>query len=159
LIGREEMMSLESVKAYFRENDLPYEVMEFEASTETVERAAEALGVEPALIAKSLAFKVKDRAILLVTKGDARIDNQKFKKQFQAKAKMMSPDEVLEITGHPIGGVCPFGLKKPMEIYLDESLRSFERVYPAAGSRNSCIEIDPAELASLTKAPWVDVCK
>lgn len=152
-------MSLESVKAYFRENDLPYEIMEFEASTETVERAAEALGVEPALIAKSLAFKVKDRAILLVTRGDARIDNQKFKKQFQAKAKMMSPDEVLEITGHPVGGVCPFGLKKPMEIYLDESLRSFERVYPAAGSRNSCIEIGPDKLASLTKAPWVDVCK
>jgi Cys-tRNA(Pro) deacylase len=153
------MMSLESVKAYFRENDLPCEVMEFEASTETVERAAEALGVEPALIAKSLAFKVKDRAILLVTKGDARIDNQKFKKQFQAKAKMMSPDEVLKITGHPVGGVCPFGLKEPMEIYLDESLRSFERVYPAAGSRNSCIEIGPEELARLTKAPWVDVCK
>ncbi len=153
------MMSVESVKAYFRDNDLPYEVMEFEASTETVERAAEALGVEPALIAKSLAFKVKDRAILVVTKGDARIDNQKFKKQFQAKAKMMSPDEVLEVTGHPVGGVCPFGLKEPMEIYLDESLKSFERVYPAAGSRNSCIEIGPQELARLTNAPWVDVCK
>ncbi|HDZ23869.1 MAG: YbaK/EbsC family protein [Thermoplasmata archaeon] len=152
-------MSVESVKAYFRDNDLPYEVMEFEASTETVERAAEALGVEPALIAKSLAFKVKDRAILVVTKGDARIDNQKFKKQFQAKAKMMSPDEVLEVTGHPVGGVCPFGLKEPMEIYLDESLKSFERVYPAAGSRNSCIEIGPQELARLTNAPWVDVCK
>jgi len=153
------MMSVESVKAYFRENDLPYEVMEFEASTETVERAADALGVEPALIAKSLAFKVKDRAVLVVTKGDARIDNQKFKKQFQAKAKMMSPDEVLNITGHPVGGVCPFGLKEPMEIYLDESLRSFERVYPAAGSQNSCIEIGPEDLASLTKAPWIDVCK
>ncbi|MBW2094506.1 MAG: YbaK/EbsC family protein [Deltaproteobacteria bacterium] len=152
-------MSVENVKAYFRENDLPYEIMEFEASTETVERAAEALGVAPALIAKSLAFKVKDRPVLVVTKGDARIDNQKFKKQFQAKAKMMSPDEVLEITGHPVGGVCPFGLKQPMEIYLDESLRSFDRVYPAGGSRNTCIEISPEELARLTKAPWVDVCK
>ena len=152
-------MSVESVKAYFRKNDLPYEVMEFEASTETVERAAQALGVAPALIAKSLAFKVKDRAVLVVTKGDARIDNQKFKKQFQAKAKMMSPDEVLEITGHPVGGVCPFGLKQSMEIYLDESLKSFDRVYPAAGSRNSCIEISPEELVRLTNAPWVDVCK
>jgi len=152
-------MSVESVKAYFRENDLPYEVMEFETSTETVERAAQALGVAPALIAKSLAFKVKDRAVLVVTKGDARIDNRKFKEQFQAKARMMSPEEVLEITGHPVGGVCPFGLKQPMEIYLDESLRPFERVYPAAGSRKTCIEISPAELARLTRAPWVDVCK
>lgn len=152
-------MSVESVRAYFHENDLHYDVMEFEESTETVDQAAQALDVEPALIAKSLAFKVKDRPILVVTKGDARIDNQKFKKQFQAKAKMMSPDEVLEITGHPVGGVCPFGLKQPMEIYLDKSLRSFERVYPAAGSRNSCIEIRPEELARLTRASWVDVCK
>jgi Cys-tRNA(Pro) deacylase len=152
-------MSVENVKAYFLEKDLPYKVMEFEESTETVERAAQALGVAPALIAKSLAFKVNDRAVLVVTKGVARIDNQKFKKAFQAKARMMSPDEVLEITGHPVGGVCPFGLSHPMEIYLDESLRPFERVYPAAGSRNSCIEINPEELAEVLGAPWIDVCK
>ncbi len=152
-------MSVESVKAYFLEKNLPYKVMEFKESTETVERAAQALGVAPALIAKSLAFKVNDRAVLVVTKGVARIDNQKFKKAFQAKARMMSPDEVLEITGHPVGGVCPFGLRNPMEIYLDESLRHFERVYPAAGSRNSCIEINPKELAELLGASWVDVCK
>ena len=152
-------MSVENVKAYFLEKKLPYKVMEFEESTETVERAAQALGVAPALIAKSLAFKVNDRAVLVVTKGVARIDNQKFKKAFQAKARMMSPDEVLEITGHPVGGVCPFGLSHPMEIYLDESLRPFERVYPAAGSRNSCIEINPEELAEVLGAPWIDVCK
>jgi Cys-tRNA(Pro) deacylase len=153
------MMSVESVKAYFQENDLSFEVLEFDASTETVDRAAEALGVPPALIAKTLAFKVKDRNVLVVTKGDARIDNRKFKEQFQTKAKMMSPDEVLEATGHPVGGVCPFGVKESTEIYLDESLRPFERVYPAAGSRNTCIEISPEEIARLTKASWVDVCK
>ncbi len=152
-------MSVESVKAYLRENSLPYEIMEFDAGTETVERAAQALGVTPALIAKTLAFRIKERAVLVVSKGDARIDNQKFKKQFQAKAKMMSPDEVLEITGHPVGGVCPFGLKQPAEIYLDESLRSFDLVYPAAGSPNACMEISPEEIARLTNAPWVDVCK
>jgi Cys-tRNA(Pro) deacylase len=153
------IMSVENVKAYFQENDFSFEVLEFDASTETVDRAAEALGVSPALIAKTLAFKVKDRNVLVVTKGDARIDNRKFKEQFQTKSKMMSPEEVLEATGHPVGGVCPFGVKESTEIYLDESLRPFERVYPAAGSRNTCIEISPEEIARLTKASWVDVCK
>lgn len=152
-------MSVESVKNYFIEKNLRYEILEFDAGTETVELAAQALGVEPALIAKTLAFKLKDRNILVMAKGDARIDNKKFKQQFQVKAKMMSPDEVLANTGHPVGGVCPFGLKTDMSIYLDESLRAFEKVYPAAGSRNSCIEITPDDLCSVTDARWVNVCK
>ena len=152
-------MGVEEVRTYFRERGLPYEVREMDASTETVELAARALGVEPALIAKTLAFKLKDRGILIVTKGDAKIDNQKFKQQFQTKAKMMSPGEVMEATGHPVGGVCPFGLKQETEVFLDTSLRQFERVYPAAGSQNSCIEITPDELGRITGAQWVDVCK
>jgi Cys-tRNA(Pro) deacylase len=152
-------MSVESVKAYLAENGLDYEIREFDASTETVELAAQALGVEPALIAKTLAFKLKDQGILILAKGDAKIDNRKFKERFQTKAKMMSPEEVLEMTGHPVGGVCPFGLKQEMEIYLDESLRQFQKVYPAAGSKHSCIEITPEELIKITVAQWVDVCK
>ena len=152
-------MGVDSVKAYMQERGLPYEVKEFDVSTETVELAARALGVEPALIAKTLAFKLKDRNVLVVTKGDARIDNRKFKDRFQTKAKMMSAEEVLASTGHPVGGVCPFGLLQEMEIFLDESLRQFDRVYPAAGSRNSCVEITPDELLEITGARWVDVCK
>ncbi len=152
-------MSVESVKSYFIEKNLSYEILEFDDSTETVELAARALGVEPALIAKTLAFKLKDRNILVMAKGDARIDNKKFKQQFQIKGKMMSPDEVLDITGHPVGGVCPFGLKTELSVFLDESLRDFDKVYPAAGSRNSCIEIAPDDLCSITNAQWVDVCK
>jgi Cys-tRNA(Pro) deacylase len=152
-------MSVDSVRAYFEKNGLAFEIREFDASTETVQRAAQALGVEPELIAKTLAYKVKDHGILVVTKGDARIDNKKFKQQFGVKAKMMSPEEVLETTGHPVGGVCPFGLSQGMEIYLDTSLKDFEKVYPAAGSRNSCIEISPNEFFRITRAQWVDVCK
>ena len=152
-------MSVESVRAYLRERGLEYEIHEFGESTETVERAAQALGVEPELIAKTLALRVRDRGVLVVTKGDARIDNRKFKDTFGAKAKMMSPEVVLEKTGHPVGGVCPFAIKDDMGIYLDESLRQFEKVYPAAGSKNSCIEITPEELCRITGAKWVDVCK
>jgi Cys-tRNA(Pro) deacylase len=152
-------MSVERVRAFFDENGLTYEIREFDISTENVERAAQALGVEPALIAKTLAFKTKDRGILIVMKGDARIDNRKFKEQFRVKAKMMPADEVLETTGHPVGGVCPFGLRKEMDVCVDESIRQFEKVYPAAGSLNSCIEITPDELSRVTGARWVDVCK
>jgi Cys-tRNA(Pro) deacylase len=152
-------MSVESVKAYFEEKGLDYEVREMDEGTETVEAAARTLGVEPALIAKTLALKIKSRDILVVTKGDARIDNRKFKQRFQVKVRMMTADEVLEATGHPVGGVCPFGLRKKMDIYLDESLKQFEKVYPAAGSGNSCIEITPGALCRITNAHWVDVCK
>jgi Cys-tRNA(Pro) deacylase len=151
-------MGVEEVKAYLKKRGLPYEVREMDTSTETVELAAKALNVEPARIAKTLAFKLKDRVILIVTRGDARIDNRKFKQQFHAKARMMSPDEVVAATGHAVGGVCPFGLKQEVDIYLDESLRQFEKVYPAAGSRNSCIEISPDELQRITGAQTVDVC-
>jgi Cys-tRNA(Pro) deacylase len=152
-------MSVHSVRAYFEKKGLPFEIREFDASTETVQLAAQALGVEPELIAKTLAYKVKDHGILVVTKGDARIDNKKFKQQFGVKAKMMSPEEVLEATGHQVGGVCPFGLRREMDIYLDTSLKDFEKVYPAAGSRNSCIEIAPDEFCRITGAQWADVCK
>ena len=118
------------------------------------------LGVKPALIAKTLSFKLKDnRNILLVTRGDARIDNRKYKDCFQVKDKMLKPDEVLEVTGHSVGGVCPFGLKKPLEIYLDISLQKFEAIFPAAGSGNSFIKISPDELQKITHGIWVDVCK
>jgi Cys-tRNA(Pro) deacylase len=151
-------MSVDSVKAYFEEKGLPFEIREFDASTKTVQLAAQALGVEPELIAKTLTYKVKDHGILVVTRSDARIDNKKFKQQFGVKAKMMSPEEVLGATGHPVGGVCPFGLTQEMDIYLDTSLKDFEKVYPAAGSRNSCIEITPDEFCRITRAQWVDVC-
>jgi Cys-tRNA(Pro) deacylase len=159
LFDSEEKMGVENVRAYFREQGLVYEIHEFNESTETVELAAQALGVEPALIAKTLALKVKEKGVLVVTRGDARIDNRKFKDQFGVKAKMMSPEEVLEKTGHPVGGVCPFAVKDEMEIYLDASIRQFDKVYPAAGSKNSCIEIEPEELYRITSAQWVDVCQ
>ncbi|OAA94992.1 YbaK/EbsC family protein [Clostridium coskatii] len=152
-------MSLESVKQYFKDNNLSLEIIEMGQSTATVELAANALGVEPALIAKTMAFKLKDRNILILSEGDAKIDNRKFKDYFHTKAKMLSADEVLEFTGHPVGGVCPFGLKTQMDTYLDESLKKFEYVYPAAGSRNSAVKITPEELSNVTSGTWVDVCK
>ena len=156
----ENKVSVENVKNYFKENKLDYKVTEVKDSTATVELAAKALKVKPALIAKTLSFKLKEnRNILLVTRGDARIDNRKYKDFFKVKAKMLRPEEVLEITGHSVGGVCPFGLKNFLEIYLDESLKDFEYVFPAAGSGNSFIKITPAELQKITKSIWVDVCK
>ena len=153
-------MSIEDVKNYFKENQLDYKVKEVKESTATVKLAAKALGVEPALIAKTLSFKLKDnRNILLVTKGDARIDNRKYKAFFKVKAKMLKPEEVLEITGHSVGGVCPFGLKNSLEIYLDKTLKEFEYVFPAAGSGNSFIKITPDDLLKITDSNWVDVCK
>ena len=152
-------MSLESVKQYFKDNNLSLEIIEMGQSTATVELAANALGVKPALIAKTMAFKLKDRNILILAEGDARIDNRKFKDYFHTKATMLSADEVLEFTGHPVGGVCPFGLKTQMDTYLDESLKKFEYVYPAAGSRNSAVKITPEELSKVTSGTWVDVCK
>jgi len=152
-------MSVESVRAYFRKHRLQYKIHEFSESTETVELAAQALNVEPELIAKTIALRVRDGGMLIVTKGDARIDNRKFKDTFGLKVKMMTPEQVFEKTGHPVGGVCPFAIKDDMELYLDVSLRQFEKVYPAAGSKNSCIEITPEELCRITGAQWVDVCK
>ncbi len=152
-------MSLQSVKEFFKENNLDYHIYNFEESTATVELAANVHGVEPNQIAKTLAFVQKDKNILLLTVGGARIDNQKYKAEFGQKAKMMSLEDVESITGHPVGGVCPFGLKTPMDVYLDVSLESYEYVYPAAGSTTSSIKITPQELLEVTNGKKVDVCK
>ena len=153
-------MSLESVKKYFQDNKLlDLHILETDESTATVELAAKAHGVEPALIAKTMAFGLKDREIIIVTKGDARIDNRKFKDCFHEKASMLNYEEVIEITGHPVGGVCPFGLKNPLDIYLDISMKEFEYVYPAAGSTNSAVKITPDRLHEVTGGTWIDVCK
>lgn len=153
-------MSVESVRKFFAEKGYPNpNIIEHEVSTATVELAAIANGVAPELIAKTMAFGLKDREILIVTKGDARIDNRKFKDCFHEKATMLSYEEVLEITGHPVGGVCPFALKNPLDIYLDVSMKEFEHVYPAAGSTNSAVKITPDTLQEVTGGVWVDVCK
>ncbi|MBA1335927.1 MAG: Prolyl-tRNA editing protein [Firmicutes bacterium] len=152
-------MAVEDVRRYFIERGYEDPVFEMDESSATVELAAKAVGVEPGRIAKTLAFRLKDRDILIVTKGDARIDNKKFKQSFKTKAKMLSAEEVLEVTGHPVGGVCPFGLKNPLDVYLDISLKEYESVYPAAGSGNSALKITPEDMKSLTGGDWVDVCQ
>ena len=152
-------MGVIAVRKFFEERELDFEIIEMEESTATVELAAQALGVEPALIAKTMAFRQKEQAVLVVTQGDARVDNRKYKEQFKEKAKMLKSDEVLELTGHPVGGVCPFGLKEPLDIYLDISLKKFEYIYPAAGSKNSAVKITPKQLHDVTGGEWVDVCK
>jgi prolyl-tRNA editing enzyme YbaK/EbsC (Cys-tRNA(Pro) deacylase) len=151
-------MSLQSVRDFFLSRDIQLPIVETGVSTATVALAAEAHGVEPGRIAKTLAFRVAEgRVILLVASGVARIDNRKFKDTF-GKGKMLPPEEVAEATGHPVGGVCPFGLAQPLAIYLDKSLNNFDEVLPAAGSVNSAIRITPALLASVTLGEWVDVC-
>ena len=152
-------MSIESVRAFFAERGLDYPILEFAESSATVELAARALGAEPELIAKTLAFSVNGSPILVLAKGDARVDNRKFKDEFGAKAKMLPPDEVLAIAGHPVGGVCPFGLANPIDVYLDVSLQAFEFVFPAAGGGNTAVKIAPAALQQITGARWVDVCR
>jgi prolyl-tRNA editing enzyme YbaK/EbsC (Cys-tRNA(Pro) deacylase) len=151
-------MSLQSVREFFHSRDIQLPIIETEASTATVALAAEAHGVEPGRIAKTLAFRIAgDKVILLVASGVARVDNRKFKEAF-GKGKMLGPEEVVELTSHPVGGVCPFGLPQPLPIYLDHSLNNFDEVLPAAGSINSAIRITPALLASVTEGQWVDVC-
>lgn len=152
-------MSVESVKKFFMEKGLEDPIIKLEEGSATVDLAALALGVEPALIAKTLSFRLKDRAILIVTKGDARIDNRKYKDYFKTKAKMLDHDEVFDLTGHPVGGVCPFGLLSPIEVYLDVSLNKFDYVYPAAGSAFTALKISPSKMQELTQAEFVDVCK
>ena len=152
-------MSLASVKAFFAEHAPDLTVIETHASTATVALAAEAHGVEPGRIAKTLSLRLGDGVALLVTRGDARLDNQKFKAQFRAKAKMLEFAEVEAETGHPVGGVCPFGLVKPLPIYLDVSLRDFDEVLPAGGAVNSAVRVTPERLAAITGGVWVDVTK
>lgn len=152
-------MSIIDVREAFIKQGIPEEIREFEVSSATVELAALALGVEPQLIAKTLSFYIDDGAVLVLAAGDARVDNKKFKTYFHCKAKMLSPEDVLRFTGHPIGGVCPFALKTPCKVYLDETLRRFTTVYPAAGSAASCVVITPDRLREITNAEWIDVCK
>lgn len=135
-------------------------MQEFTVSSATVELAALALGVEGARIAKTLSFKKDDSCILILAAGDARIDNHKFKDKFHMKAKMLTPDEVLELVGHPVGGVCPFGINEGIDVYLDDSLKRFTTVFPAVGSANSAIELNLDELFKYSNAlKWIDVCK
>ncbi|MBR0797076.1 YbaK/EbsC family protein [Bradyrhizobium jicamae] len=152
-------MSLESVRAFFAEKAPEISVIESPISSATVVLAAEAYGVEPARIAKTLSLRVGDRVVLIVTSGTSRMDNKKVKAQFGGKPKMLGLEEVAEITGHEVGGVCPFGLKAPLPIYCDVSLRLFDVVLPAAGSTHSAVRITPDRLAELTSAEWIDVCE
>ena len=153
-------MGIAEGRAYFRELGLEDRVQEFTVSSATVDLAAAALGVEGARIAKTLSFKNGDGCMLILAAGDARIDNHKFKEKFHFKAKMLSAEEVLEMVGHPVGGVCPFGIKPGIPVYLDESLKRFVTVFPAVGSGNSAIELNLDELFRYSNAQeWVDVCK
>ena len=152
-------MSLESVRQFFAEHAPEIEIIELAESTATVDMAARAHGVTPGQIAKTLSLKVKDEVVLIVTRGDARLDNRKLKAALGAKARMLSVDEVINWTGHPVGGVCPFGLENPLTVYCDVSLRSFEEVLPAAGAIHSAVRITPQLMAELTNARWIDVCE
>lgn len=152
-------MSIEKVRSYFREFGREQDVLEFPVSSATVELAAKALDVIPARIAKTLSFRKDDSCILIVAAGDAKVDNGKFKREFSVKPKMLQADEVAELTGHQVGGVCPF-VSKTSSIYLDVSLKRFETIFPACGSSNSAIRLSCDELFEYAQAvSWVDVCK
>lgn len=152
-------MSLESVRAEFAARGLDIPIIELDVSTATVALAADAHGVEPGRIAKTLAFRLGDgRAILLVARGDARIDNRLFKGAF-GRGRMLGADDVVALTGHPVGGVCPFGLAQPLPIYLDCRLRDFDEILPAAGAIHSAVRLSPQQLAEITGGEWVDVCQ
>ena len=152
-------MSLESVRAFFAEKAPDISVIESEQSSATVALAAEAYGVEPARIAKTLSLRVGERVVLIVTSGTSRMDNKKVKALFGAKPKMLGLEEVAEITGHEVGGVCPFGLKTQLAVYCDVSMKAFDIVVPAAGSTHSAVRIAPERMAELVGAEWVDVCE
>jgi len=152
-------MSLESVRAFFAEKAPDIAIIELDTSTATVALAAEAHGVEPGRIAKTLSLRVGERTVLVVARGDARLDNRKLKEALGGKAKMLGAEEVVALTGHPVGGVCPFGLASPLPVYCDVSLRAFDEVLPAAGALHSAVRIAPERLANLVEADWVDVCQ
>lgn len=151
-------MSVETVRAFLAAHAPDISVVELDASTATVEMAAMGHGVAPAQIAKTLSLRVKDRTLLIVTSGDARLNNRKIKDVLGGKPRMLGAEEVATLTGHPVGGVCPFGLATPLPVYCDVSLKAFDEVVPAAGSTNSALRISPVRLASLVGAEWVDVC-
>ena len=153
-------MSIERVKEYFRKNNMEDRILEFDVSSATVELAAKALNCEGARIAKTLSFHLEDDVILVVAAGDTKIDNKKYKLQFGVKAKMLSFDEVETLIGHAVGGVCPFAVNDGVKVYLDESIKRFETVFPACGSSNSAIEFTIPELEKYSGyVKWVDVCK
>jgi Cys-tRNA(Pro) deacylase len=152
-------MSVEDVRLYFTNRGLQDPTFKLEESGATVDEAAKSIGVEPASIAKTLAFRLKEEDIIIVTRGDAKIDNKKYKEFFKEKARMLEHDEVEKVTGHPVGGLCPFGLRSNLKVYIDVSIKNFEYVYPAAGSRFMALKITPGEIVSLVGAQWVDVCK
>lgn len=154
-------MSIEKVRAYFKEFGIEDKILEFPVSSATVELAAKALNTEGCRIAKTLSFSVNDSPILIVTAGDAKIDNKKYKTFFGAKAKMLSFDEVEEKIGHAVGGVCPFAVNDGVKVYLDESIKRFPSVFPACGSSNSAIELTPDKLEKYSSffVEWIDVCK
>lgn len=151
-------MTIEAVRAFLAAHAPDISVVELDASTATVELAAKGHGVAPGQIAKTLSLRIRDRTLLIVTSGDARLNNRKIKDVLGGKPRMLGADEVAALTGHPVGGVCPFGLATPLPVYCDVSLKAFDEVVPAAGSANSALRISPARLASLVDAQWVDVC-
>ena len=152
-------MSIESVRAFFAEKAPDVAVIESPSSSATVALAAEAYGVEPERIAKTLSLRVGERVVLIIASGTSRMDNKKLKARFGGKPKMLGVDEVADITGHEVGGVCPFGLKTPLPVYCDVSLKVFDEVVPAAGSTHSAVRIAPSRMAELVAAEWVDVCQ
>jgi len=152
-------MSLESVRAFFAANAPDVAIIETVGSSSTVILAAEAHGVEPAQIAKTICLRVGDRTMLIVASGTSRLDNRKFKDAFGGKGRMLDAEEVLAVTSHPVGGVCPFGLPAQLRVYCDVSLKQFDEVVPAAGSTNSAVRISTGRLAEITGAEWVDVCQ
>jgi prolyl-tRNA editing enzyme YbaK/EbsC (Cys-tRNA(Pro) deacylase) len=152
-------MSLESVERWLAANAPDLRLIEVAETTATVESAAKALGVEPGRIAKTLAIRAGDQLFLLVARGDARLDNRKCKDEFGARPRMLGPEETLEATGHPVGGVCPFGLKQPLPVYLDVSLKAFDVVYPAGGSLNTSVEVPASRLFELVADRWLDLCR
>lgn len=153
-------MSVERVRNYLKQWDLQDKIQEFAVSSATVELAAQAVGCEPARIAKTMSFLVEGKAVLVVLAGDVKIDNRKFKDQFHVKASMLRHDDVEQYIGHPVGGVCPFDVKEDVAVYLDDSMKRFEVMYPAAGSANSAVGLTLAELETASKCKgWVDVSK
>ena len=153
-------MSVERVKNYLKQWKLQERVKVFDVSSATVELAAQAVGCEPAHIAKTLSFMVEGGPVLIVAAGDAKVDNHKYKEYFHTKAKMLSPEEVAELVGHAVGGVCPFGVKEGAKVYLDESLKRFDIVYPACGSSNSAVKLSIPDLEKCSGyEAWIDVCK
>jgi prolyl-tRNA editing enzyme YbaK/EbsC (Cys-tRNA(Pro) deacylase) len=152
-------MSLESVRRWLTENAPDLDLITVEKSTATVDTAARALGIEPGRIAKTLAVRAGDQIFLLVARGDARLDNAKCKAEFGARPRMLGAEETLALTGHPIGGVCPFGLPNPLPVYLDVSLQQFDQVYPAAGSLNTSVRVTTQRLFELVGTRWVDLCR